>query len=309
MKKLLTVVVVLALLVLGAGLWLKANPEALLAYARDAERGKAGVEQKAVLINGESYPYLEGGSGPTILMLHGFSGDKDNWTRFAQYFTGDYHVVIPDLPGFGESARHPDWSYDLISQRERLKAFVAALDLSSFHVIGNSMGGHLAGLYAHAYPQQVRSIGFVDNAGVSSPQKSEMTRRLEQGENPLLVDSAEDFDRMLRFVFVEPPKIPGSVKEYLADKAVEHRAFNAKIFEDYRGKTPLLEPLLPELNQPALVLWGDTDRLIDVSTVGVMQEKLPNPQVVIMRDCGHSPMIERPQETAEHYRAFLDQAA
>lgn len=307
MKKFLIVVLVLAGLVAGAGLWLKANPETLLALARDAERDQAGVVQKSVDIGGDAYPYLEGGSGPVILMLHGFSGDKDNWTRFAKYFTGEYRVVIPDLPGFGESARHPDWSYDLLSQRERLRAFAQALNLDRFHVIGNSMGGHLAGLYAHAYPQQVLSIGFVDNAGVSALEKSEMQVRLEKGENPLLVDDAEDFDRMLNFVFVEPPPIPGVLKEYLAAKAVEHRDFNAKIFEDYRGKTPLLEPLLPELKPPVMILWGDTDRLIHVSTVTVMRASLPDAQVVIMEDCGHSPMIERPAETADHYREFLAQ--
>ncbi len=311
MKRLLVICIMFGALFYGVGVWIKNNPQAVLAYARDAERGRAGLTQAVVSIDGEAYPYLVGGSGPAVLLLHGFSGDKDNWTRFASHLTADYRVIAPDLPGFGETARHLDWSYDLASQRERLEGLVAAWQLEQpFHIVGNSMGGQLAGLYAHANPQRVLSIAFFDNSGVQSPQESEMAQALARGDDPLLVNSLEDFERMLAFVFVEPPPMPQAIKQYFATRAVKYRDFNAKIFADYRrggGRSSALEPLLKDIRQPALVLWGDTDRLIHVSTTQVMQRKLPQPTVVIMEKCGHSPMIERPEETARHYRAFLQQ--
>ncbi|MCY1312111.1 hypothetical protein D9M70_625030 [compost metagenome] len=70
-----------------------------------------------------------------------------------------------------------------------------------------------------------------------------------------------------------------------------------------------LEPELPKIQAPTLLLWGDQDRVLHVSSIEVMQPLLKRPTVVIMKNCGHAPMIERPQETAEHYQAFLDSAA
>ena len=60
------------------------------------------------------------------------------------------------------------------------------------------------------------------------------------------------------------------------------------------------------LSLAALLLWGDQDQILDVSSIKVMQPLLKQPSVVIMQACGHLPMIERPEETAEHYQAFLD---
>src|SRR5690606_39235182 len=134
--------------------------------------------------------------------------NRDNWLRFARRFSTDYRVVALDLPGFGESSK-PDASYDVASQVERLRAFVQALQLERPHLIGNSMGGHIAALYAARYPTEVRSLALLDNAGVTSPRQSEMFAMLERGEpNPLVVRKAEDFDTLMDFVFVSPPPLP-----------------------------------------------------------------------------------------------------
>lgn len=132
---------------------------------------------------------------------------KDNWTRFAKYLTASYRVVAPDLPGFGDSDKHEDAMYDIGSQVERLAELAKALDLESFHLVGNSMGGHIAAVYAHRYPQQVISLGLFNSSGVTEPQMSEAHQALANGKNLLLVDDVADFARVLAFVFVEQPEI------------------------------------------------------------------------------------------------------
>ena len=123
---------------------------------------------------------------PAVL-LHGFGGDKDNWTRFSRTLVQDYRVIAPDLPGFGDSARHADWDYSLLAQRNRLERFVAALNPGPLHIGGNSMGGHLAALYTHAHPEQVRSLMLLNNGGISAPERSEMWLAISRGENPLIL--------------------------------------------------------------------------------------------------------------------------
>ena len=82
--------------------------------------------------------------------------------------------------------------------------------------------------------------------------------------------------------------------------------FNQKIFSQLRERYIPLEPELAKIQVPTLLLWGDQDQILDVSSIKVMQPLLKQPSVVIMQACGHLPMIERPEETAEHYQTFLD---
>jgi abhydrolase domain-containing protein 6 len=169
------------------------------------------------------------------------------------------------------------------------------------------MGGHISALYAARYPEQVLSVALFDNAGVTAPQKSELAERLEQGErNPLIVKEPEDFNRLLDLVFVEAPPLPTVLKDYMAEQAIAQRDHYEKIFDHLRNRYIPLEPELPKIQAPTLLLWGDKDKVLDVSSIQVMQPLLRKPSVVIMENCGHAPMIERPEETAHHYQAFLD---
>lgn len=306
MKKLLLLLVLLAGL---AVTWLALNPEEAARMGMDAERSRSDLVYKKRKIRGETWHYLEGGpaDGEVVLLLHGFGGDKDNWTRFAAGLTDTYRVIAPDLPGFGQSARHPEWDYSLKPQRERVAQLAGALELAPFHIVGNSMGGHLAGLYAHKYPEQVQSLAFFNNAGIKEPNPSEMAQAVERGENPLVVNQPEDFDRLLDFVSHKKPFIPWPVKGVLARQAVEHAEFNQFIFLSYRSdRNSGLEPILAEIKAPTLILWGEYDRVLDVSIVDVMKPLLPQAEVVIMKDTGHVPMLERPAKTVAHYRNFVD---
>ena len=297
------------LLVLGCLVALMAAfPEDTTRLMIGLERQRAGLEPKSVVVGGEAWHYLEGGSpdAPVLLLLHGFGGDKDNWTRFSGTLTEDYRVIAPDLPGFGDSARHPDWDYSLTAQSDRLAGFVAALKLSPLHIGGNSMGGQLAAIYTHAQPEQIESLFLLNNGGIRAPVLSEMYLALGRGENPLILSSPEDFDRLLSFASHKTPFIPWPAKNVLGQKTFEYADFNRYIFAALRGDRHVaLEPLLGDIKQPVLIVWGEFDRVLDVSSIEVMKPLLPQASVIVMRDTGHLPMLERPTETAAHYREFL----
>ena len=304
MKKLVLGLVVLLACVAGT---LYLSPTALLASVQLVERQLAGLTPRTVNVDGLTLHYYEGGpaDAPTLLMIHGFGANRDNWLRFARHFK-DYRVIALDLPGFGESSK-PDIDYDVASQTERVHAFAKTLGLTRLHLIGNSMGGHIAALYAARHPEQVLSVALLDNAGVTSPRKSEMFAMIERGEpNPLVVRRAEDFDALMRFVFVNPPPLPESLKRHFAEQSMANQAIYDKIFRQLRERYVPLEPELPKIQVPTLLLWGEQDRVLDVSSIEVMKPLLKQPSVVIMPDCGHAPMIERPEDTARHYQAFLD---
>ncbi len=172
--------------------------------------------------------------------------------------------------------------------------------------MGSSMGGQIAARYSIMHPEKVLTLGLFAAAGVKSPHPSEMAKRLSKGEpNPLIVTSVDGFDRLLKFVFVTQPEIPGFAKRLFSEDALRHSSSNARIFKQISPELDALEPDLAQIKAPTLVLWGDHDLVLDVSCVQVLQSGLRNCTAVIMKDCGHVPMMERPQETADHYLAFL----
>ncbi len=283
-------------------------PQKTTAIAFGLERYASGLDHKTIVVGEETWHYLDGGpkDADVLLMIHGFGGDKDNWTRFAKSLTKTYRVIAPDLPGFGESSWHSNWDYSLFPQSDRVAILVQALGLERIHLIGNSMGGHLSALYAYEYPDDVMSLTLLDNAGVLSPVESEYQRALVQGENPLIVRSLDDFDRLIEYAAYEKLFVPWPVKGVLAQRALDRAEKNQIIFTAIIGDpTTNLEPLLEQIEIPVLIIWGEYDRILDVSSVEKMQPLMPQAEVIIMEDTGHMPMLERPSRTAEHYLRFL----
>jgi abhydrolase domain-containing protein 6 len=281
------------------------SPESLYRMAIDAERKSSGLTKVEIQADDHRIVYLEGGKGETVVLLHGYTGNKDNWTWFAKYLKGSYHVVIPDIPGFGESSKLPAASYDVESQVDRIDQFLKVLKIERFHLAGNSMGGMIAAVYETKYPRKVASLALFDTGGIQSAKKSEFAARLEKGQNALLVNSEEDFDRVIKLAFVNPPYVPASIKKVLVADVIASAEFNKKIWNDMMLKPIALEPYLPLIQAPVLILWGDSDRLTDVSGVSVLETNLIGFKTVIMKDTGHVPMVEKPQESASYYVDFL----
>ena len=289
-------------------------PETLFNLALKAQRQSAGLVKKEIQVDDHKIVYLEGGKGQTILLLHGFGANKDNWTRFAKYLTGDYHLVIPDIPGFGESSQIQKASYDAEDQLKRIDRLTEVLKLEKFHMAGNSMGGMFAAAYGAKYPRKVSTLALLAPGGVKSPKMSELAILLQKGTNPLLTGSPDDFDKLIKLLFAKPPFIPSQFKKVFAADAIAHSNFNKKILDDMKwnhtGGMPspmetFLEPYLPQIQAPVLIIWGDTDKILDVGGVAVLEKNLKNYKTIIMKDTGHIPMMEKPQETASYYMSYL----
>ena len=271
------------------------------------ERWRGHVEQKFLQVENHRIAYLEGGRGETILMLHGFAGSSDNWNRLAHFLTRQYHVVAPDLAGWGMSTRLPGASYAIAPQVERVKKFADLLRLKRFHLVGNSMGGYIANVYAARYPAEVRSVGLICPFGAREPRPSELARELMTGRNDLVVGSVKDLERLLDFIFVKRPYYPKPVLKYFAQRAVDTREKTLKIFEEIKAFQPPLDQIFPQIKAPVWILWGERDRVTDVSGAEVYRAALKGALIEIMPNVGHVPMMERPRETAKRYLAFLRQ--
>ena len=281
-------------------------PETVFNLAIDAQRRSADLVKKEVQVDDHRIVYLEGGTGETIVLLHGFGGYKDQWTAFAKYLKG-YHVVIPDISGFGESSQVPTDNYSVESQVGRIDRFVEVLKLDKFHMAGNSLGGAYAATYGAKHPGKLLTLALLDTAGVPSPSKSEFVLQLETGNNLLLAGNTEDVEKLLALIYAKTPPIPPAFKKILVADWIAHTEFNRKIWNDTNPFQFSLAPVLPQIQAPVLILWGDQDKMLDVGSVVFLEKNLKNSRTVIMKDTGHCPMIEKPEETAKAYRSFLNE--
>lgn len=269
------------------------------------ERESAGLTKKTCQIQDIEMTYLEGGKGQTIVLIHGYSANKDNWNQMAKLLTDHYRVVIPDLPGHGESSKLLSKSYTIRDQIQRLNAFLSKLGIKEFHLAGSSMGGTIAGGYAVQYPKQVKSLALFCSGGVRSPERSDASLALEQGDYPLEVTSLEDFDTIMSYVFHKPPFMPSFLKNYFFKMSKNNQSINNKILKDLTSEHYSLEPNLKSIKAKTLILWGGEDRILHVSSVEVF-EKILDSKSVILDDCGHIPMIEKPEETVKHFLEFIN---
>jgi abhydrolase domain-containing protein 6 len=306
MKK---IIIAILVIIVGVVAVYYAFPERVAGYLTDAARKNAGLTKKEVIIDDHKIVYLEGGSGPTILLLHGYTANKDAWISFAPYLTKQYHVVIPDIPGYGDSSMLVKASYDLSSQISRIHKFVQTIKLKKFHIAGNSMGGFFAGIYTVRFPDEILSLGLFNAVGVVSLEKSMAVKMMEKGENPLVLKDGNDLPRLMGILFVKPPSLPYPFKKTMTRTALVNRSFYQKELKELAPDIFSLEKELPNIKVPVLILWGDQDNILDVSSVPVFEKGLKNHRTVIIKDCGHIPMIEKPEETAVKYLDFIKHTA
>ncbi len=296
---------VLGALVAGVGVYLYTSaPERAVRAALEYERRLAGLERKEVtLANGLVYAYLEGGTGAPLLLLHGFGANKDNFARVAKYLTPHFRVIVPDQIGFGESSKPAQADYAPRAQAERLRAFARALGVSKLHLGGNSMGGHIALTYAAQYPKEVASLWLLSAAGVWSAPPSELRRRMaETGENPMLVQDEEDFARLVDLLTAKPLRIPRPFLDVVAQDRIKNYALEERIFKQLAADS--VEERIRGLAIPALVVWGQQDRVLHPGSAGILQMLLIKSEVVMMQSVAHIPMIEAPEKCALDYLRF-----
>ncbi len=278
-----------------------------------AERLHSGLYPMETTVDGTPIAYLEGGDGEVVVLLHGFTANKDHWTRVARFLTPHVRVIAPDLPGFGESGLVDGGDYSVEAQARRLHEFARALGLTRFHLGGSSTGGNIAGVYAALHPESIKSLWLIAPLGVEGATPSEVDRMVAGGQSPpLIIERPEEYGRVLDLVFEHRPWIPSPMRRHLARQAAAHFHHYTWIYGQIRttgpngpGPATPLQPLLSGSSIPTLIVWGEKDRVLDVSGAEILAGVMGDAQVEIMPDVGHLPMLEFPEAVARRYLEFI----
>lgn len=282
------------------------NPQGTTQLAVDLERKVSGLEKKQLTLStGEQIVYLEAGDPKheTIVLLHGFGANKDNFTRFSRKLTDQYHVILPDSVGFGESSRIENAQYNSDAQATRLHQFITQLGIKQIHLGGSSMGGHISLAFAAKYPQQVKSLLLLDSGGFWSVPRMPIFANFGSGKNPLIIENEEDYLKLYQVVMSNPPFVPQFMLREFAQDSLKNAALERNISTQLA--TDPIEQRAKTVKTPTLVIWGKEDQLLDVKTTQTIKALMPQAQIIIMDNTGHLPMLEAPTKVAKDYLLFL----
>ena len=273
------------------------------------QRIAAGLSRDSLKIDDHRWVYAyadEAPAGaPTLVMVHGFTGSKENWYPLAQRLRGRYRLLIPDLPGWGESQRRDGGDYGFVAQSARLARFIEQVARprgGQVVLLGHSMGGGIAALTAARHPRTVDRLGLFDAAGVRF-RDNRFGIEVLAGRNPFAVDDGGSLQRYLDTVFFDAaakPPIPWPADEIYIARRKRDAAFEQGVL-DRIGRGP--ERFLPgdeaaRIRQPTLLLWCRRDAVIDASAMALYAARIPQARQLLLDGCGHMSPVERPDAVA-----------
>lgn len=299
-------IALLALLLLAAALiW--HNPYAIISGDFTRQRIAAGLSKASVQIGDDYWIYAYNDdaprNAPTIVMLHGFTGSKENWLPVASRLRERYRVVVPDLPGWGESNRIDGANYGFLAQSERVARFLQAVSPDEpLVLLGHSMGGGIAALTAARHPERVARVALIDAAGVRF-RDNRFGIDVLAGRNPFAVYDEASLQRYLDTVFFDDaakPTVPWPADRIYIARRTQDAAFEQAVL-DRIGRSD--ERFLPgddavRIGQPALLLWCRQDAVIDASALALYAQRIPQARRVMLEGCGHMSILEKPDAVA-----------
>jgi abhydrolase domain-containing protein 6 len=242
-----------------------------------------------------------------MILLHGFTAEKNNWPRFTRNVDSEFRVIAIDWPAHGESTYVEGGNYTLAAQASRLNAFMEKLGINKAHLVGNSMGGAIAANFASRYPSKVQTLTLMNSGGADNPDtESEIEKAMQKGENPLLAKTPKEFEHTFDLSMEKPPFIPWPISAAMANVAAErHARFLAVFKQVHGGVTNRDYSYLSKIHVPTLIMWGDADRILDVRNAQMFSAELPKSETIIYQGVGHMPMLEVPNQSATDIVRFI----
>jgi pimeloyl-ACP methyl ester carboxylesterase len=241
-----------------------------------------------VSIAGLQMRVLSGGQGRPVVVLHHDIGNP-GWTEFHSRLAQHFSVYAPDFPGYGQSER-ADWMRNVRDLAATQQWLLEELELDGVTLVGLGFGGWIAAEMASLSPRLFNRLVLVGAMGIK-PESGEI---LDQA-----ILNHEDYARagfhdQARFgaVFGSEPETD------LLEQWDIHRETTFRIAWKPYMYNPALPHLLGGVKAPALIVWGDDDRVVPSECARLYQHALPNARIEIVAGCGHFIDLERPQELA-----------
>lgn len=238
------------------------------------------------------FKYIEEGEGEPLVLLHGLFGALSNFKDLIEYFKQHYKVVVPMLPLFDLDLLHTTVG----GLAKYVHRFLEAKDYKDIHLLGNSLGGHVALVYLLKHPERTKSLTLTGSSGL-----------FENGMGATYPKRGDyEYIRKKTEVTFYDPKM--ATKE-LVDEVFSITNNRIRVIKIIAlAKSAIRNNLGDELNnikQPTLLIWGNDDTVTPPFVAKEFQKLIPNSELHFIDKCGHAPMMEVPGEFNVILHKFL----
>jgi len=260
------------------------------------------VADKSATVFGMKIHYLEAGSGPAVILLHGLGGDSSNWSANIGPLSKSYRVIVPDQIGFGRSDK-PLINYRVGTLVDFLDGLMTELKIARASLVGNSLGGWTAAAFALAHPDKVDRLVLVDAAGYSLDKNVD-----PKSVNLLNPSTREGIRQVLSVVFYNKEMFanPALADQFFARKLAAGDGYTIQRFIDsVIAGEDMLDSSASKIKHPTLIVWGRQDGLTPISIGERYHKDIAGSQMLIIEKCGHVPQIEQSSQFNEGVMRFL----
>lgn len=242
------------------------------------------------------YQYLEEGQGTPLLCLHGLFGALSNWQDVVQAHRAHYRVIVPLLPLHVPGKLHPS----LEGLTQYVSDFVSLLDLPSPVVLGNSLGGHIALMYALRHPEKVKALVLTGSSGLF---ENTMGMGFMRRNDPVYMRER------VEYTFFDPRTATDELFDEVYKWVLNRESALRLITLAKAAQRMNMLPYLPQVHQPTCLIWGLNDNITPTYVAHEFCQHLPQAELHFIDRCGHAPMMEQPDVFNGYLSDFLNRTA
>jgi len=238
------------------------------------------------------YKFLEEGEGEPLVLLHGLFGALSNFEHLVEYFRSTYKVVVPLLPLFDLDLLHTTVG----GLAKFVRKFIDHRGYENIHLLGNSLGGHVALVHILKHPEKIKSLILTGSSGLFES---------GMGDSYPKRGDKEYIRKKTELTFYDPKM----ATEELVNECFEITNNRLKVIKIIAlAKSAIRNNLGEELNQiqqPTCLIWGNNDTITPPFVAREFNKLIPNSELHFIDKCGHAPMMEVPDEFNKILSGFL----
>lgn len=261
------------------------------------------IKEKFVMVGENKIRYLEDGkSSDSIILVHGLGASAERWKNTIPYLGKKYHVVVPDLIGFGLSDK-PLVDYTMEFFVKFFSEFIDNLEIQKTVMVGSSLGGQIVAELAISMHRSIDKVVLVSPSGIVNYSTPSLDAYIAAALSPNYENAKKAFQMMAGpNKEIDPQTVDDFVKRINMPNA--KMAFMSAIISNKESKISCEK--LANVSIPSLVLWGELDSVIPKENANQFFLCIKNCQFVEMKGCGHTPFVERPLEFSKIVLEFLN---
>ena len=245
-----------------------------------------------------------------LVLIHGTSSSLFTWNSSVNILKKEHRIIRLDLPAFALTGPSPERNYSMEYYCRFIDSFLSRLQIKHCLLAGNSLGGGIAWYYTFLHPDKVNKLILVDASGYTTSTKVKGSLAFTLAKIPILnnilkwITPKSIVKKSLEDAYGDKSKVTDHLVTLYYEMALR-KGNRQALIDRMQSGFQMESNLIKQIKTPTLIIWGDQDQLISVTSAYLFNKDIQNSQLEIYKGVGHVPMEEEPIRFARSVNLFL----